>query len=247
MRSSRASPATSRSATAPSDGDIFGGGLEKDQIPLDAALEALRPVLEDPAVLKIGQNIKDDWLVLARHGIEMAPVDDTMLMSYALDAGALKHGHGLGELVQELLGHERIELKAVAGTGKDKVGFDRVPIDKATAYAAEDADLALRLWSVLKARLPAERVTRVYERLERPMVPVLGAHGAARHQGRPADPFAPLRELSRRRRRRPKPRSTSSPARNSTSARPSSSATSSTARWGSPAARRPRPANGRPT
>ena len=157
------------------DGDIFGGGLEKDQIPLDAALEALQPALEDPAVLKIGQNIKDDWLVLARHGIEMAPVDDVMLMSYALDAGALKHGHGLGELASDLLGHERIEFKAVAGTGKDKVTFDRVPIDKATGYASEDADLALRLWSVLKARLPAERVTRVYERLERPLVPVLAS------------------------------------------------------------------------
>ena len=74
---------------------MFGGGLEKDQIPLDAALDALKPLLEDPAVLKIGQNIKYDWLVLARHGIEMAPLDDTMLMSYALDAGALKHGHGM--------------------------------------------------------------------------------------------------------------------------------------------------------
>ena len=156
-----------------SDGDIFGGGLEKDQIKLDDALEALRPMLENPAVLKIGQNIKDDWLVLSRHGIEMAPVDDTMLMSYALDAGAFSHGHGLGELVNKLLGHERIELKAVAGTGKDKVGFERVPVDKATSYAAEDSDLALRLWGVLKSRLPAERVTRVYERLERPMVPVL--------------------------------------------------------------------------
>src|SRR6185369_5507455 len=160
------------------DGDIFAQadgkfGLEKDQIPLDAALETLRPVLEDPAVMKIGQNIKDDWLVLARHGIEMAPVDDVILMSYALDAGALKHGHGLGELASDLLGHERMEIKAVAGTGKDKVTFDRVPIDKATGYAAEDADLSLRLWSVFKARLPAERVTRVYERLERPLIPVL--------------------------------------------------------------------------
>ncbi len=155
------------------DGDIFGGGLEKDQIPLQAALEALRPVLEDSSVLKIGQNIKDAWLVLARHGIEMAPVDDVMLMSYALDAGALKHGHGLGELASDLLGHERIEFKTVAGAGRDKVTFDRVPIDKATGYAAEDADLTLRLWSVLKARLPADRVTRVYERLERPLVPVL--------------------------------------------------------------------------
>ena len=155
------------------DGDIFGGGLEKDQLSLDAALEALKPALEDPAVLKIGQNIKDDWLVLSRHGIEMAPIDDTMLMSYALDAGAFAHGHGLGELIKKTFGHERIELKAITGTGRDKVGFDRVPIDKASTYAAEDTDLALQLWSVLKSRLPAEKVTRVYERLERPMIPVL--------------------------------------------------------------------------
>ena len=155
------------------DGDIFGGGLEKDQIPLDAALSALKPLLENASVLKIGQNIKDDWLVLQRHGIQMAPVDDTMLMSYALDAGAMKHGHGIGELASELFGHERIDFKAVTGTGKDKVTFERVPIDKATEYAAEDCDLALRVWSVLKARLPATQVTRVYERLERPMIPVL--------------------------------------------------------------------------
>jgi DNA polymerase I len=155
------------------DGDIFGGGLEKEQVGLDEALEALKPAFEDPAVLKIGQNIKDDWLVLSRHGIEMAPIDDTMLMSYALDAGALAHGHGLGELAHKFLSHDRIDLKAVAGSGKDKVSFERVPVDKATSYAAEDSDLALRLWGVLKSRLPAERVTRVYERLERPMVPVL--------------------------------------------------------------------------
>ncbi len=155
------------------DGDIFGGDLEKDQIPLNAALVALKPLLEDPSVVKIGQNIKDDWLVLARHGIEMAPIDDTMLMSYALDAGALKHGHGIDELAHDLFAHDRIAFKAVAGTGKDKVTFDRVPIDRATQYAAEDSDLALRIWSVLKARLPASQVTRVYERLERPMIPVL--------------------------------------------------------------------------
>ena len=155
------------------DGDIFGGGLEKDQIALDAALSALKPLLEEASVLKIGQNIKDDWLVLARHGIEMAPIDDTMLISYALDAGALKHGHGIGELASDLFGHARIEFKAVTGAGKDKVTFERVPIDKATEYAAEDCDLALRVWGVLKARLPADEVTRVYERLERPMIPVL--------------------------------------------------------------------------
>ncbi len=160
------------------DGEMFApdgnfGGLEKDQIPLDAALSVLKPLLEDPSVLKVGQNIKDDWLVLLRHGIEMAPIDDTMLMSYALDAGALKHGHTIDELSESVLDHERLAIKAVIGSGKDKLTFDRVPIERATAFAAEDSDLALRFWGVLKARLPGEQVTRVYERLERPMIPVL--------------------------------------------------------------------------
>ncbi len=133
----------------------------------------LKDVLEDPAVMKIGQDIKDDWLVLARHGIEMAPIDDTMLLSYALEAGLKRHGHGIAQLSADFLGHEPILLKDVAGSGRDKVAFHGVPIDRATAYAAEDADIALRLWSVLKPALPAKRVTRVYERLERPLVPVL--------------------------------------------------------------------------
>ncbi|MGH6923528.1 MAG: DNA polymerase I [Propylenella sp.] len=155
------------------DGDIFGAGLEKDQIPLAEALQALKPVLEDPAILKIGHNIKNDWLVLARYGVETAPIDDTMLMSYALDAGATMHGHGIAALAKDHLAHERIALKDVAGSGRDKVAFHAVPIDKAAQYAAEGADIALRLWTVLKPRLPAERVTRVYERLERPLVQVL--------------------------------------------------------------------------
>ena len=137
------------------DGDIFGGGLEKDQIPLDAALEALKPLLEDPAVLKIGQNIKDDWLVLERHGIEMAPIDDTMLMSYALDAGAMKHGHGIGELAERSFRPRADRLQGGRRhRASDKVTFERVPIDKATDYAAEDSDLALRLWGVLEGAAP---------------------------------------------------------------------------------------------
>ncbi|HEX9905546.1 MAG TPA: DNA polymerase I [Propylenella sp.] len=155
------------------DGDMFGAGRAADQAPLGEALDALRPLLEDPAVLKIGHNIKDDWILFARHGIAMAPIDDTLLMSYALDAGARKEGHGLAALSAEFLGHEPIAFKEVTGSGKDKVGFDQVPIERATGYAAEDADIALRLWSILKPRLAADRVTRVYERLERPLVPVL--------------------------------------------------------------------------
>jgi DNA polymerase-1 len=156
------------------DGDMFGGGLEVDQIPLRDALEALKPLLEDPAVLKVGHDIKASWLTLARHGIETAPIDDTMLMSYALDAGSARHGHGLDALAPDLLGHEPITLKSVIGTGKDQISFDRAPIETAACYSAEDAEVPLRLHTMLKPRLAAERVTRVYERLERPLVPVLG-------------------------------------------------------------------------
>jgi DNA polymerase-1 len=155
-----------------SDSDLFGGGLVSDQIPLGQALDALKPILEDRAILKIGQNMKYDWLVLRRHGITVAPFDDTMLISYVLDAG--KGSHGMDELSRRHLGHSPIPYSEVAGTGRAKVTFDRVAIDRATAYAAEDADVTLRLWQVLKPRLAAERRTTVYETLERPLVDVLG-------------------------------------------------------------------------
>jgi DNA polymerase-1 len=151
--------------------DLFGGGLLPDQIPLNAALDALKPMLEDPATLKIGQNMKFDWLVFHRHGIEVHPFDDTMLLSYVLDAG--KGSHGMDELSRRHLGHQPIPFSEVAGTGRAKVTFDRVEIPRATAYAAEDADVTLRLWQILKARLPAERRATVYETLERPLVDVL--------------------------------------------------------------------------
>jgi DNA polymerase-1 len=148
------------------------GGLEKDQIKLDVALATLKPLFEDPAVLKVGQNVKYDWLVLARHGIDMAPFDDTMLMSYALDAGA-RQGHGMDGLCKDILQHEPIAYKAVTAAGRANINFSKVVSDKATSYAAEDADVTLRLWQVLKPRLTAERVGKVYERLERPLIPVL--------------------------------------------------------------------------
>ncbi len=151
--------------------DLLGGGLADDQIPLEEALTALKPLLEDPSVLKIAQNVKYDWLVLIRYGIEVAPFDDTMLMSYALDAG--KGGHGMDDLSERWLGHKPIPFKEVAGSGKSAVTFDHVPIDRATAYAAEDADVTLRLWRVLKPRIVAEGMVRLYETLERPLVPVL--------------------------------------------------------------------------
>jgi DNA polymerase-1 len=149
-------------------------GNEKTvQIPARDAIAALKPVLEDPAILKIGQNLKYDLLVLARAGIDLKPIDDTMLMSYALESGL--NGHGMDELSGKHLGHKPIAFKDVAGSGKSAVTFDRVPIDRATQYAAEDADVTLRLWQLFKLRLLAERKTTVYERLERPLVPVLAA------------------------------------------------------------------------
>ncbi|MFZ4531635.1 MAG: DNA polymerase I, partial [Alsobacter sp.] len=154
-------------------GDLFGGNdLLPGQIPVRDALARLKPLLEDPAVLKLAQNLKYDWSVLARHGIRVWPADDTMLMSYVLDAG--RNGHGMDELSQKWLGHKPIAFGEVAGTGKSFVGFARVAIDTATAYAAEDADVTLRLWRALKPRLVAESMATPYETLERPLIEVLG-------------------------------------------------------------------------
>ncbi len=124
-------------------------------------------------MLKIGQNIKYDWKILARHGIRMAPFDDTMLLSYALNAGA--HNHGMDELAHEYLGHDCVPIKALIGSGKAQIGFAQVAIDKAGEYAAEDAEVTWRLWHHFRPKLAPNRVTTAYERLERPMVPVLAA------------------------------------------------------------------------
>jgi len=152
-------------------GDLLGGGLIEDQIGENEALELLKPVLEDTSILKIGQNLKYDWLVFAERGIEIAPYDDTMLISYVLDAGRM--GHGMDELSETFLGHKPIAFKDVAGSGRSMVTFDQVPLDRATHYAAEDADVTLRLWKLLKPRLVAEGLVSVYERLERPLVDVI--------------------------------------------------------------------------
>ncbi len=152
-------------------GGLFAGGLCPGQIPEAAALAAIKPLLEDASVLKVGQNLKYDWLVFAQRGIEIAGYDDTMLISYVLDAG--KGGHGMDDLAEKWLGHKTIHFADVAGTGKAQVTFDLVAIDKASEYAAEDADVTLRLWQALKARLAAEHVTTVYETLERAMPTVL--------------------------------------------------------------------------
>ncbi|MFZ9019368.1 MAG: DNA polymerase I [Paracoccaceae bacterium] len=152
--------------------DLFGSTeLAKDQLPLDHVLQVLKPVLENPAVLKIGQNMKYDAKIFARYGVNVAPIDDTMLISYALHGGL--HGHGMDTLSERYLAHETIPIKPLLGSGKSAITFDKVSISDATPYAAEDADVTLRLWQMLKPRLHQARVTRVYETLERPLVPVL--------------------------------------------------------------------------
>ncbi len=154
-------------------GDLFApeSKLSAGQIAEAAALKALKPLLEDGSILKVAQNMKYDWLVFAQRGIEIEGYDDTMLISYVLDAG--KGGHGMDDLAKRWLNHDTIHFQDVAGSGKSQVTFDHVAIDKATEYAAEDADVTLRLWSALKARLAAEQVTTVYETLERTMPSVL--------------------------------------------------------------------------
>ncbi|WP_424628343.1 DNA polymerase I [Bradyrhizobium sp. SYSU BS000235] len=150
---------------------LFAGGLAPDQIKTEDACAALKPLLEDESVLKIGQNLKFDALVFAQCGIQLRAIDDTMLLSYVLDAG--RSPHGMDPLSERWLGHTPISYGEVAGTGKNQVCFDQVSIEKATEYAAEDADVTLRLWLALKPRLAAERMSAVYETLERPMVNVL--------------------------------------------------------------------------
>ena len=147
-----------------------GGGLLPGQMVEADAIALLKPLLEDPGVLKIGQNVKFDWHVLARRGVDVAPYDDTMLISYALDSGVTNEGHGMDALSLRWLGHQPIAFSEVAGAGRNFIGFARVPIDKATAYAAEDADVTLRLWLALKPRLVSEGMTTVYETLERPLI-----------------------------------------------------------------------------
>ena len=153
------------------DGDSHAEADAPEQIPMKKALDLLKPMLEDPAILKVGQNIKYDMQVLARYGITVAPVDDTMLLSYVLEGGL--HGHGMDELSLRFLEIETIKFKDVAGSGKSAVSFDKVPLDKAGPYAAEDADITLRLHTLMKPRLAREHMTTVYERLERPLVYVL--------------------------------------------------------------------------
>ena len=154
-------------------GGLFGSEKITGQIPLQEAIAHLKPLLESPGVLKIGQNLKYDLQVLRRYGTDIRPIDDTMLLSYAIESG--ENGHGMDEMSVKHLGHKPISFKEVAGSGKSMISFAQVPLDKATAYAAEDADVTLRLWKLLKPRLLRKRKVTVYETLERPLIPVLQA------------------------------------------------------------------------
>ncbi|CAN0580536.1 unnamed protein product, partial [Ectocarpus sp. 12 AP-2014] len=152
--------------------DLFGSDdLAPGQMPIEEALQLLTPMLEDPAILKIGQNMKYDGKIFAQLGITVAPIDDTMLMSYAMHAGL--HGHGMDTLSERYLGHTPLPIKPLLGSGKSAVTFDKVPMEDAVPYAAEDADVTLRLWKLFKPQLHRAEVTKVYETLERPLVPVL--------------------------------------------------------------------------
>ncbi len=157
---------------APEDGGFaFAAAKKPLQLTLEKVVETLRPLLQNPAVLKVAHNLKYDLQVLGQHGLSVEPYDDTMLLSFALSAGS--HGHGLDELALLHLQHKMISYSDVTGTGKKQITFDRVPLDKASDYAAEDADFTLRLWLLLKPQIAQQHVTRLYERIERPLVPVV--------------------------------------------------------------------------
>ena len=152
--------------------DLFGSDARAEgQMDFDACIAMLKPMLQDESILKIGQNMKYDSKIFARVGVAVRPIDDTMLMSYAMHGGL--HNHGMDLLSQRYLGHTPIPIKPLLGTGKSAITFDRVPIDDAVKYAAEDADITLRLWQMFKPLLHTKNVTTVYETLERPLVPVL--------------------------------------------------------------------------
>lgn len=172
--------------------DLLGENRGDDipQIPMTQCLKALQPVLEDPAILKIAHNMKYDWQIIAAHGVEMHPIEDTMILSYTLQG--TRASNSLDELSLTHFNHQNIKFDAVAGKGKARVSFDRVPIEKALNYAAEDADMTYRLWSLLKPQLAQQKMSSLYERIERPLVPIIAKMEQA---GILVDP-ATLRTLS---------------------------------------------------
>ena len=153
------------------EGELAFGGDGPRQLKPEQAMAALKDVLEDPSILKVGHNFKFDHQLFARHGVRVTPTDDTMLMSYVLEGGA--HGHGMDELAELHLAYTTIKYAEVCGTGRTKITFDRVELDKALDYAAEDADITLRLWTILKPLLVDARMVTVYETLERPLTPIV--------------------------------------------------------------------------
>jgi DNA polymerase-1 len=156
-----------------SSDDMFGE--KPPQLDMAVVADRLRPLLADPSVLKIGHNIKYDMNVLARHGLVISPHDDSMIMSFDLDSGKTLGGHGMDVAADTHLGHVCMSFKDVAGNGKKAISFAHVPLDRATAYAAEDADVTYRLWTRMKPRLSVEGGTRVYELVDRPLIPVVAA------------------------------------------------------------------------
>ena len=155
----------------PADGLFGSSKLCAEQIPLNLVIELLQPILADPSVLIIGQNIKYDIKILSKYGVKFDAVDDTMLMSYAMHGGL--HRHSMDTLCEKYLDHVPVSIKSLIGTGKSAITFDYVPIEEASNYAAEDADITIRLWKLFKPKLHLSKVTKVYETLERPLVRVL--------------------------------------------------------------------------
>ena len=153
--------------------DLLGesSGSDIPQLPMDTVIKMMKPLLEDPSVMKVAHNMKYDWQIFAAHGIHVHPCDDTLLMSYVLDGS--KRKHSMDALSQHYFDFEPIKFEEVAGKGKSQVTFDKVDIEKALDYAAEDADITLRLYHTLKPRLAREKMVSVYENIERPLIPVI--------------------------------------------------------------------------
>ena len=147
------------------------GHTEKTELKKDIVLKKLKPLLEDPSIKKVGQNIKYDFIIFKNHGIELSSVEDTMLLSYTLDAG--NNRHNMDTLSELHLGHKTISYKDLVGTGKKQLNFSEVDLKSATEYAAEDADITLRLYEVLSERVSKEKLEKIYEEFEKPMIKIL--------------------------------------------------------------------------
>jgi len=153
--------------------DLFGAasGDAIAQMDKSECIALLKPLLEDKSVLKIGHNMKYDWQMFAKEGLNITPCDDTMLISYVLDGAS--HSHSMDNLSIEYCEHTPIKFEEVAGKGKAQVTFDKVAINEALTYAAEDAEITLRLHKILKPRLAREKMVSVYETIERPLIPII--------------------------------------------------------------------------